>query len=136
MVDFPTWAGPAPRHHDRPCHAHNRLIASITTPPDDRSALARAMGDSLAQARAPVTAILPLRGIQQWDQPGEPLCESESRAAFIDEFRSTIRPPATLVEVDGHINDQTFSDTVLAVLDDRIALGIVLKARSNPINPN
>ena len=48
MVDFPTWAGPAPRHHDRPCHAHNRLIASITTPPDDRSALARAMGVCLA----------------------------------------------------------------------------------------
>ena len=85
------------------------------------------MGDCLAQACAPVTAILPLKGIQHWDQPGEPLYEPESLAAFIDAFRRAIRPPARLIEVDGHINDQTFSDTVLAVLDDWVAQGIVPK---------
>jgi uncharacterized protein (UPF0261 family) len=133
MVDFPTWAGPAAKHADRPYHAHNRLIASITTPPDDRRALARAMGDALATARAPVTVILPLKGIQQWDQPGEPLHEPEALAAFVDEFRSAIRPPARLIETSAHINDATFADAVLAVLDDWIANGVVPKgAARNP----
>ena len=127
MVDFPTWAGPAAKHADRPYHAHNRLIASITTPPDDRRALARAMGDALATATAPVTVILPLKGIQQWDQPGEPLHEPEALAAFIDEFRRAIRPPATLIETPAHINDAAFAEAVLAVLDDWIDQGIVPK---------
>ena len=127
MVDFPTWAGPAAKHHDRPYHAHNRLIASITTPPDDRRALARRMGEHLATARAPVTVILPLKGIQAWDQPGEPLHDPESLAAFIDEFRTAVRPPARLIELDAHINDQAFADAVLAVLDDWVAQGIVPK---------
>ena len=125
MVDFPTWAGPALKHHDRPYHAHNRLIASITTPPEDRRALARVIGENLAQATAPVTVILPLKGIQQWDQPGEPLHDPEALAAFIDEFRTAIRPPARLIELDAHINDAAFADAVLAVLDDWIALGVV-----------
>ena len=128
MVDFPTWAGPATKHKDRPYHAHNRLIASITTPPDDRRALARLMGDQLAAATAPVTVILPLKGIQAWDQPGEPLHEPESLAAFIDEFRRAIRPPARLIELEAHINDQAFAEAVLTVLDDWIATGIVAKA--------
>ena len=127
MVDFPTWAGPAAKHKDRPYHAHNRLIASITTPPDDRRALARIMADALAQARAPVTAILPLKGIQAWDRPGEPLHEPEALAAFIDAFRSTIRAPAKLVEIDAHINDPLFSTTVLAIFDGWVAEGIVPK---------
>ena len=127
MVDFPTWAGPAAKHADRPYHAHNRLIASITTGPDDRRALARVMADCLAQARAPVAAILPLRGIQKWDQQGEPLYDPESTAAFIDAFRHAIRPPVTLIEVDAHINDTAFSDAVLAVLDQWIAAGVVPK---------
>lgn len=125
MVDFPTWAGPAAKHRGRPYHAHNRLIASITTGPEDRRALARVMGENLALAKAPVTVILPLRGIQQWDKPGEPLHDPEALEAFIDELRRAIRPPARLIELDAHINDTAFSDAVLAALDDWIAKGIV-----------
>lgn len=129
MVDFPTWAGPAPKHADRPYHAHNRLIASITTGAEDRRALARLMGEKLAAAKGPVVAMLPSRGIQQWDQEGEPLHEPEALAAFVDAFRQAMQPPVRLVEVDAHINDRAFADAVLAVLDDWAAKGIVAKGR-------
>ncbi len=125
MVDFPTWAGPAAKHQDRPYHAHNRLIASITTGPEDRRALARVMADAMAGAKGPVAAILPLKGIQQWDQPGEPLHEPEATAAFMAEFQRVLRPPAQLITLDAHINDPAFCDAVLAVLDAWIAKGIV-----------
>lgn len=127
MVDFPTWAGPAAKHADRPYHAHNRLIASITTPPNDRRALARLMGENLALAKAPVSVILPLHGIQQWDRPGEPLHDPLSFAAFIETLRTSIRPPARLIELEAHINDGAFAEAVLAVLDDWVATGIVPK---------
>ncbi len=127
MVDFPTWAGPAAKHADRPYHAHNRLIASITTPPNDRRALARLMGENLALAKAPVSVILPLHGIQQWDRPGEPLHDPLSFAAFIETLRTSIRPPARLIELEAHINDAAFAEAVLAILDDWVATGIVPK---------
>ncbi len=127
MVDFPTWAGPAAKHADRPYHAHNRLIASITTPPNDRRALARLMGENLALAKAPVSVILPLHGIQQWDRPGEPLHDPLSFAAFIETLRTSIRPPARLIELEAHINDGAFAEAVLAILDDWVATGIVPK---------
>ncbi len=127
MVDFPTWAGPAARHAGRPYHAHNRLIASITTGAEDRRALARLMGEKLGQARGPVVAMLPVRGIQQWDQEGEPLHEPEALAAFVEAFRTAMPPPVRLVEVDAHINDRAFADAVLAVLDDWVAKGVVPK---------
>lgn len=129
MVDFPTWAGPAAKHADRPYHAHNRLIASITTGAEDRRDLARLMGEKLGQAKGPVVAMLPSRGIQQWDQEGEPLHEPEALAAFVDEFRKAMRPPVRLVEVDAHINDRAFADAVLAVLDDWVAKGVVPKGK-------
>jgi uncharacterized protein (UPF0261 family) len=129
MVDFPTWAGPATRHADRPYHAHNRLIASITTGAEDRRALARLMGEKLAAAKGPVVAMLPVRGIQQWDQPGEPLHEPEALAAFVDAFRQAMQPPVRLVEVNAHINDRAFADAVLAVLDDWVAKGIVVPGK-------
>lgn len=129
MVDFPTWAGPAAKHADRPYHAHNRLIASITTGPEDRRDLARLMGEKLAASKGPVVAMLPVKGIQQWDQDGEPLHEPEALAAFVDEFRKCMRPPVRLVEVDAHINDRAFAEAVLTVLDDWVAKGVVPKGR-------
>ncbi len=130
MVDFPTWAGPAAKHQGRPYHAHNRLIASITTGPDDRRALARILGEHLARATAPVTVILPLKGIQQWDQPGEPLHDPESLAAFTEALRHAIQPPAQLIELDAHINDPAFATTVLAILDDWAAQGIIPRGQT------
>lgn len=129
MVDFPTWAGPAAKHADRPYHAHNRLIASITTGAEDRRDLARVMGEKLALAKGPVVAMLPVKGIQQWDQEGEPLHEPEALAAFVAAFRQAMHPPVRLVEVDAHINDRAFADAVLAVLDDWVAKGVVPKGR-------
>jgi uncharacterized protein (UPF0261 family) len=69
--------------------------------------------------------ILPNRGIEEWDKEGEPAHDPEGLTAFLDEMRQVIRPPVEMTEIDAHINDQTFADTALAVLDDWIARGIV-----------
>ena len=125
MVDFPAWADLSARYADRPFHAHNRLIASITTPPEERRQLARIIGQKLSLATAPVAVVMPLHGVEEWDRPGEPLHDPEGLAAFTDEFRKALAPTVQLHEVHAHINDAEFTDTVLAVLDGWIAAGIV-----------
>lgn len=125
MVDFAAWAELSPHYADRPFHAHNRLIASITTPPEERRRLARMIGQKLALARAPVSLVLPLHGLEEWDRPGEPLHDPEGLEAFTTELRKSLHAPVQLVELEGHINDPGFVKAVLAIFDDWVARGIV-----------
>ncbi len=125
MVDFESWKAMPKRFEGRPYHAHNRLIASVTTPAEDRRVLARHVAAELADAKGPVTFILPNKGIQQWDKADEPLHDPEGLAAFVDEARKAIKTPVELVEIDAHINDQAFVDAVLHKVDQWLAQGVV-----------
>lgn len=122
MVDFQAWREPPARFKDRPFHAHNRLIASVTTPPEDRAAIARIIGAKVALATAPVQFILPIRGVQEWDRPGQPLHDPEGLETFVREARKSITP---LVEIDAHINDPAFTDLVVSIFDEWVAKGII-----------
>lgn len=125
MVDFPAWQ-PIPKDLvDRPFHAHNRLLASATSRPDDRRRIAQAIARKLATARAPVAFVLPAGGIQQWDREGEALHDPEGLSAFVDEMRSAIKAPVELHEIRGHINSPAFVETVLGIFDRWVEAGIV-----------
>jgi uncharacterized protein (UPF0261 family) len=129
MVDFAAWAELSPHYADRPVHAHNRLIASVTTPPEERRRLARMIGQKLGLAKGPVTFLLPLHGVEEWDRPGGALHDPEGLDAFTDELRSALHPPVRLIEVAAHINDPEFAEAVLAVFDAWVAAGIVPPGR-------
>ena len=132
MVDFAAWGDMSSHYADRPVHTHNRLIASVTTPPDERRRLAHMIGHKLSLATGPVTVLMPLLGVEEWDRPGEALHDPEGLAAFTDALRLAIQAPAALIEVNAHINDIAFAEAVLAVLDGWIAQGIVPRGQSVP----
>ncbi|MDQ6437490.1 Tm-1-like ATP-binding domain-containing protein [Mesorhizobium sp. LHD-90] len=127
MVDFPTWQPVPERFAERPYHAHNRLLASVTSDADTRRAIARAIGAKLATASGPLAFILPTGGIQQWDQEGEPLHEPEATGAFVDEMRRNVPANAELHEIDAHINDRAFVAKTLEIFDRWVAAGVVPK---------
>jgi uncharacterized protein (UPF0261 family) len=129
MVDLPAWQPLPAALADRPYHAHNRLIGSVTTSPEGRRATAALIGEKLGGAQAPVALILPLEGIQEWDQPGEPLHDPVGLSAFIDAMRLALPPSVALHEVDGHINSPQFSTKALAVFDAWVAQGIIQEGR-------
>lgn len=125
MVDFPTWQ-PVPKLFEgRPYHAHNRLLASVTSDSEGRRAIARAIGAKLASATGPTAFILPAGGIQQWDQEGEPLYEPAATAAFVDEMRRSVPSSVEFREIAGHINSDEFVDAVLDLFDRWMADGII-----------
>jgi uncharacterized protein (UPF0261 family) len=99
MVDFPTWQAVPTRFAERPYHAHNRLLASVTSDGETRRAIARAIGDKLAAAKGPT--------------------------AFIDEMRVSVPSNAELHEIAGHINDAAFSAKALEIFDRWVAEGII-----------
>ena len=127
MVDYPTWQPVPERFAARPYHAHNRLLASVTSDSQTRREIARVIGEKLANASGPVAFILPTHGIQQWDQEGEPLYEPEATAAFIDEMRKNVPSNAELHEIAAHINDEAFVAKALEIFDRWVAEGVVPK---------
>jgi uncharacterized protein (UPF0261 family) len=123
MVDFPAWGLPPPRFAGRPSHAHNRLIASAMCDVAERREIAAEIARRLRQATAPSCLLLPLRGIEEWDRPGQPLHDAAGLDAFIAALRGESWAPAECVEVDAHINDAAFSDAALTIFDRWAAAG-------------
>lgn len=129
MVDLQAWQPLPQQFSGRPFHAHNRLIASITTDPDGRRAIARVIGEKLRASSAPTAFILPTRGIQEWDQEGEPLYEPEALDAFVDEMRKSLPASVIVEEIDEHINSAAFSAKALEIFDRWIDEGVVARGR-------
>ncbi len=125
MVDYPTWATPPAAHAGRPAHAHNRLIASLCIAPPARRAVAREIGQRLAEATGPTALLLPRRGIEGWDREGGPLHDPEGLAALVDELPRALAPNTRLVALDAHINDAAFAQAALELLDDWVRQGLV-----------
>jgi uncharacterized protein (UPF0261 family) len=117
LVDVPAWGAMPEKWKDRPYHEHNRLIGSFSISPDERREVARAMMQRLGEALGPVTLLLPLQGIEEWDRPGGPAHDPEGLAAFFDEVRKEDRLSVSVVELDCHINDQAFADKALEIFD-------------------
>ena len=125
MVDLPAWQA-LPQHlADRPYHAHNRLLASVTTTPDGRRQSARLVAEKLGQAKGPSAFILPVLGIQQWDQEGEPLHDPEGLQAFSDEIRNILPANVEFTEVAAHINQPEFSIKAMEIFDHWVESGLV-----------
>lgn len=125
MIDLPAWQPVPERYRERPYHAHNRLIASVTATTEERRETARHIAARLAEAQGPVELLLPLRGIQEWDRPGEAFHDAQGLAAVIDELRVRVRPPVGVTELDAHINDPDFTAAALNIFDRWVQVGIV-----------
>jgi uncharacterized protein (UPF0261 family) len=129
MVDFPAWQPVPGALAGRAVHVHNRLIASATSAPPLRRAIAQEIGARLAQASGPTCLLLPTRGVEQWDQPGEPLHDPEGLAAFLDAMRAALPSGTPCIELDAHINDAAFCAAALQVFDEWVARGHIPAGR-------
>lgn len=129
MIDMPAWQDPPPHLAGRTYYAHNRLIGMVTADPETRRAVARRIGAKLSMAKGPVAFILPIGGVEQWDQKGEPFYDPEGLDAFVDEMRNSIVAPAELHAINAHINSKLFVETALAILDRWVAQGIIPPGR-------
>jgi uncharacterized protein (UPF0261 family) len=125
MVDFPAWGVKPKRFDGRPEHAHNRLIASVSIDVDARREVARAIGERLAESTGPTALLLPTKGVEGWDRPGEALHDAEGLAALVEELRLSIQPNTKLVEIDAHINDAEFAKAALKIFDNWVSAGII-----------
>jgi uncharacterized protein (UPF0261 family) len=111
-------------------HVHNRLIASATSAAPLRRSIAREIAARLGQARGPTCLLLPRRGVEAWDLPGEPLHDPDGLEAFSTEMQAAMtgtgRPSGLeFHSLDLHINDDAFCEAALQVFDRWVSQGKV-----------
>ena len=125
LIDFAGWQEIPEQYAGRPFHAHNRLIKSSMLSPEEKRETAREIARRLSRAAAPVKFLLPLRGVEEWDKPGQVAHDPEGLKAFSDEAQRAIGKHCEVIEIDSHINDREFSEAALRILDDWVADGTV-----------
>ncbi len=87
--------------------------------------MARELAARAEENSAPTHIISPIQGIEEWDKPGEPAHEPDNHAAFVAELAQAVNAPVGFTEIDCHINDALFCETVLALFDQWLADGTV-----------
>ncbi|SMC71715.1 Tm-1-like ATP-binding domain-containing protein [Rhizobium sp. RU36D] len=129
MVDLQAWRDLPAALADRPYHAHNRLLGSVTTDLDGRSKVARVIAEKLARATGPTAFVLPTEGIHEWDKPGEPLHDPEGLATLIAELTEVMPASVAFHRIDTHINAPAFSAKVMEIFDAWVAEGHIPEGR-------
>ena len=74
---------------------------------------ARRLAAQLNRSTAPVTLVLPLGGVSMIDAPGQPFHDPEADRALFETLRESVGPTVRVVDVDAHINDPLFADTLV-----------------------
>jgi uncharacterized protein (UPF0261 family) len=116
MVNFGPMDTVPEKFKHRQLYAHNPNVTLMRTTPEECAALGRLTAQKMNLAKGPATFVMPLRGVSAIDAPGEPFYSPAADAAFLEALKRNLSPSVKLVEVDAHINDESFVQEVVALL--------------------
>ena len=117
MVNFgPRDSVPA-AFEGRRFHVHNPQVTLMRTTPEENAELGEIIAGKLNAATGPTALVLPLGGVSMIDAEGEDFHDPEADAALFDALREHLDGEVELIEVDAHINDEAFAETLAETLD-------------------
>lgn len=109
MVNFGEPSTIPPHFAGRRFYVHNPQITLMRTTPDECRQLGEQLARNVNASTAPVTVLLPLRGISVISAAGGPFADAEADAQLFDAIRQTLRPETRVVEMDCEINAPEFA---------------------------
>ena len=130
LVDLPAWQPLPARFVGRQYHAHNRLLGSVTTTPDERAVVAQLIAEKLGRSNGRTAFLLPLRGLHAWDGIGRALHDASASSSFEVSVRASLPHTIKLIEVDAHINDAEFAAVALSIFDQWVSEGVISQGRA------
>ena len=95
-----------------------RTIVKLTK--GEMTAIGEVMADKLNKAIGPTVVAIPLGGFNMYSHEGEALYDPEVDRAFIKTLKKHLKPQIKVIEVDAHINDPVFAETVVPILTGMI----------------
>ena len=105
---------------DRPTMRHNSILWMIPTKLEERLLMVRLLAEKLNRATAPTAVIVPLKASLGTTQIG--LEDEEGMMAVYKELKRRLKPEIKYIEVDASSDDKAFSDEVIRLMDEMLAL--------------
>jgi len=121
MVNFGPAASVPDRFRGRKFHVHNPTVTLMRTTVEECAEIGRTTAAKLNGAHGPVTVLIPLRGVSAIDKAGEAFYSPESLEAYRCALRDMLIPSIKVVELDAHINDESFAQAAADLLLDSFA---------------
>ena len=120
MVNF--WAPETvpEKFKDRKFYPHNPNITLMRTTPEECRQLGRIIAEKLNLSTAPVSVLIPLRGLSMIDAEGGPFWWPEADRALLDALKENLREDVPVIELDCNVNDPEFAQRCAAVLLDSL----------------
>jgi len=118
-LDMANFGGPETvpeKYRGRRLYEWNPTVTLMRTTPAENITLGAMIAEKVNLSTAPVTVLLPLRGVSQLDSPGGEFWWPEADTALYDAIRAKLRPDIPVVELDLNINDPAFADTATDLL--------------------
>ncbi len=123
MVNF----GPAEtvpvKFRSRKLYVHNPTVTLMRTTPDECAAIGRITATRLNRATGPVTVLIPLQGVSAIDKLGGPFYSPEALNSYRSALKATLSSAIELVELDAHINDDSFAHAATELLMQSLDAG-------------
>lgn len=115
MVNFGAMDSVPEKFRDRNLYVHNAQVTLMRTTVDENRQIARWIASKLNRSTAPVTVVIPEKGVSALDAPGQPFHDSEADAALFEELESQLdlTEERRLVRYPFHINDDEFAEALV-----------------------
>ena len=120
MVNFGPPDSVPEKFQGRRFYQHNPTVTLMRTTPEENDQLGQQIAEKASAARGPTAIVLPLRGVSAIDAEGQPFWWPEADQALFAAIRSRVAPQVELIELDLHINDPPFAETVAKKLLEMI----------------
>ena len=114
MVNFGPMETVPAQFRSRQLYRHNPSVTLMRTTPEECAEIGRVTALRLNRARGPATVLVPLQGVSAIDRVGGPFYSQPALSAYRRALQATLSPMVRVIELDAHINDESFA---LAAVD-------------------
>jgi uncharacterized protein (UPF0261 family) len=94
---------------DRRFYQHNPSVTLMRTDPDENCRLGEILAAKLNASQAPVTVLLPLKGLSMIDAEGGPFWWPEADESLFRSLKHHLKDDIPVIEMDNNINDDAFA---------------------------
>ena len=115
MVNFGAKETVRPQFQKRKLHVHNAQVTLMRTTPQENQLCAHWIAEKINRSTAPVTLLLPEKGVSMIDAPGQPFHDAQADAALFQELENAIdaTEQRKVRRLPHHINDPAFAEALV-----------------------
>jgi uncharacterized protein (UPF0261 family) len=120
MVNFGAPETVPAKFKGRRFYQHNPQVTLMRTTPEECKRLGEIVAEKLNASKAPITVLIPLKGISVISAPGQPFHDTEADQALFAALKSNLRKDIKIRELDCNINEPAFADACVKALLENI----------------